>query len=424
MATCAGAVRRVRQGVSAVGVVSLTAALLPACSTRAASPGPQTTSSSCNSPDPGITAQTISVGAIFPSSGPQGSFFKAVGNGILARFYVANQAGGIGGRKLALQTADDGDGSIENLTAAQYLVGSSKVFGVIESSTNSDGSGAYLASHRVPVTGWAITPDWGRDLNMFGYGQSTSPLAGGEPVTRDAQFMKAHGATRVAVLGGGAAASVSFAQNFIKTLRPVGLTLAYQNLNEPLGQTDFSYDAEAMKRLGVDALYTGLDPTANINVFEAAETAGVALRTALLPAGYDARLATAYGKVLEGAYVGIDWRPFELPVPAHQEFEDALHAVAPNEFPGQLAMVGWLSANLFILGLQKAGASCPTRAAFIQKLRSVDGYTADGLLPPTDFSKVFGKMPTCYWEVQIHLGKFVPIGTNPYCGVLLKDYHP
>ena len=423
MATCIGAVRRVGHGVSVVGVASMTAILLPACSTSSAPAGPQATTTSCNSPDPGVNAQSINVGAIFPSSGPQGTFFKAVGNGILARFYVANQSGGIGGRKLVLQTADDGDGSIENLTAAQYLVGSSNVFGVIEASTNSDGGAPYLAAHHIPATGWAITPAWGRDLNMFGYGQSTSPLPGGEAVTRDAQFMKNHGGTRVAVLAGGAPASVTFAQNLIKTLGPLGLTLAYQNLNEPLGQTDFSYDAEAMKAAGVDALDTGLDPTANVNVFQAAEKAGVTFKAALLPAGYDARLAGAYGKVLEGAYVGIDWRPFELPVPAHKEFEDALHAVAPDEFPGQLAMVGWLSANLFILGLQKAGPSCPTRAAFIQNLRMVKGYTADGLLPSTDFSAVFGKAPTCYWELQFHNAKFVPVGTDPYCGVLLKDFH-
>ena len=405
-------------------MLSLTAVLLPACSTSSPSAAPATDSGSCSAPDPGVTASTINVGAIFPTSGPQGSFFKAVGSGILARFYVANQSGGIDGRKLVLQTADDGDGSIENVTAAQYLVGTSKVFGVIEASTNSDGSAPYLAAQHVPVTGWAITPDWGRDMNMFGYGLSTSPLAGGEPVTRAAQLLKSQGATRVAVLGGGASASISYATNFIKTLGPVGLTLAYQNLNEPLGQTDFSYDVEAMKRLGVDALFTGMDPTANINIFEAAQKVGLTFKSALLPAGYDSRLAAADGKVLEGADVEIDWRPFELPVPAHQQFENALHAVAPDEFPGQLAMVGWLSANLFILGLQKAGAACPTRGAFIQNLRQVKGYTADGLLPPTDFSKVFGQMPTCYWEVRIHDGKFVPLGTQPYCGVLLKDYHP
>jgi branched-chain amino acid transport system substrate-binding protein len=423
VATCTSAVRRARQGVSAVGVASLAAVLLPACSTGPSSTGRPAATTSCNSPDLGVTAQTINVGAIFPSSGPQGSFFKAVGSGIRARFYVANQSGGIAGRQLVLHTADDGDGSIENRTAAQYLVGTTKVFGVIEASTNSDGSAPYLAASHVPVTGWAITPAWGRDPNMFGYGLSTSPLPTGEPVTRAAQFMKAQGATRVAVLGGGASASISYATNFIKTLGPVGLTLAYQNLNEPLGQADFSYDVQAMKSLGVDALFTGMDPTANVNIFEAAQRIGLTFKSALLPAGYDSRLAAAYGKVLEGAVVEVDWRPFELPVPAHQEFKDALRAVAPTEFPGQLAMVGWLSANLFILGLQKAGAACPTRAAFIQNLRQVKGYTADGLLPPTDFSQVFGEMPTCYWEVRIHDSQFVPVGAQPYCGVLLKDYH-
>ena len=51
-------------------------------------------------------------------------------------------------------------------------------------------------------------------------------------------------------------------------------------------------------------------------------------------------------------------------------------------------------------------------------------YTADGLVPPTNFAEVFGKMPLCFWILQLHDSQFVPVSTEPTCGVLLKDYHP
>jgi branched-chain amino acid transport system substrate-binding protein len=155
-------------------------------------------------------------------------------------------------------------------------------------------------------------------------------------------------------------------------------------------------------------------------VYKAAAAIGLHFRLGMLPAGYDSRLAAAYGNVLAGAYVAIDWRPFELPVPAQQRFKTEMAAVAPSVFPGQLAMVGWLSADAFIRGLEAAGGACPTRAAFISNLRKVKGYTADGLLPPTDFSTVFGHMPLCYWELEIHPNGFTPSSSQPFCGTLFR----
>ena len=404
---------------AAVWVLGLSAALLSGCASGATATR-TASAASCSQPDPGMTKTAIELGAIYPTTGPQGSFFAAVGSGIEARFRAQNASGGIGRRRLQLVSADDGDGLLENESAAHYLVSVDHVFGIIEASTNSDGSGRYLHQLGIPVTGWGITPAWGQYLNMFGYRYSTSPNPNGEPTSTVAAFVKAHGGRRIAVLAGGAAASVTFARQIIETLPAYGLTLAYQNLNEPLGQTDYSFDAKAMQRAGVDTLVTGLDTFSNIDVYKAAEAIGLHFRLGMLPAGYDSRLAAADGSVLAGAYVAIDWRPFELPVPAHQEFKAEMAAVAPSVFPGQLAMVGWLSADTFIRGLEAAGVSCPTRAGFITNLRKVKGYTASGLLPPTDFAAVFGKMPLCYWELEIHQSGFSPSSSQPFCGTLYR----
>jgi branched-chain amino acid transport system substrate-binding protein len=407
---------------TAVAALSSIVVLVPlACSDDAST---RTDSSAACVSSPGVSASQIKVGGIFPTSGQQGPFFKAVGSGVKARFHAENENGGIGGRQLTFVAADDGDGELANLNAARDLVVRERVFGVIEVSTNADGSGRFLHSEGVPVTGWGITPAWGTYRNMFGYRHSTSPKPEGEAVTRSAQFVKDHGGKRVAVVAGGAAASINVANQFADAVRALGMKVGYKSTDVPLGSVDWGTYVQGIIDGRADTLYTGLAPVDSASLAKAAKAAGVTLKVLLLPAGYDDRFAATYGPDLEGAYIAVDWRPYELHVPAHDRFKTNLTAVAPDEFPSQLAMVGWLSADTFIRGLGAAGASCPRRDAFIRNLRGVKDYTADGLVPPTDFAAEFGRMPLCFFYVQLHDSHFVPVDDEPFCGVLLKDYEP
>jgi branched-chain amino acid transport system substrate-binding protein len=234
--------------------------------------------------------------------------------------------------------------------------------------------------------------------------------------------VKNHGGRRVAVVAGGAVASINVANQFADAVEALGMSVGYKTTDVPLGTTDWGLQVQGMIDGRVDTLYTGMAPVDSAGVVKAAKAAGLSLKVVLLPAGYDDRFAAAYGPDLEGAYIAVDWRPYELHVPAHDAFKANLEVVAPGEFPSQLAMVGWLSADAFIRGLQEAGTRCPTREAFITKLREVKDYTADGLLPPTDFEEVFGKMPLCFFYVQMHDSHFEAVDHEPFCGVLLKDY--
>jgi hypothetical protein len=80
---------------------------------------------------------------------------------------------------------------------------------------------------------------------------------------------------------------------------------------------------------------------------------------------------------------------------------------------------GWLSADLFIRGLEAAGKNL-TRASFIAKIRTVS-WDGGGLLPrPVDVSLAgFGKAPatSCAYFAQLKGSTFVPMnGGKPYCG--------
>ena len=61
--------------------------------------------------------------------------------------------------------------------------------------------------------------------------------------------------------------------------------------------------------------------------------------------------------------------------------------------------------------------SCPTRKAFINNLRLVKGYTADGWFPPLNFADVYNRPFFCAYYLQVVNKQFVPqFGGKQFCG--------
>jgi len=87
---------------------------------------------------------------------------------------------------------------------------------------------------------------------------------------------------------------------------------------------------------------------------------------------------------------------------------------------------GWLSADLFIKGLELAGRN-PTRQSYIAALRKVRHYTAGGLLPvASNFTLAkFGHASStnCAYLVRMEGRKFVPVPASgqPTCGRLIPN---
>jgi hypothetical protein len=124
------------------------------------------------------------------------------------------------------------------------------------------------------------------------------------------------------------------------------------------------------------------------------------------------------------AYIGIEFKPLEItPAPKGMaDFKAAMAQYKPDNPVNQSAAVGWLSANTFIEGLKAAGLNCPTQKAFINNLRMVKDYTADGFFDPVSFADVYNKPFQCVYYVQILNKAFVPaFGGKPVCGQLIKN---
>lgn len=64
-----------------------------------------------------------------------------------------------------------------------------------------------------------------------------------------------------------------------------------------------------------------------------------------------------------------DWKSLNLDLPEYAEFKDWLARTTEGAQPSQMALAGWLSADVFIRGLHEAGVECPVRGDFVNRLR-------------------------------------------------------
>ncbi len=365
---------------------------------------------------PGISPTTVKAGLLFPNSGPAATQFTDFRAGVDARFGLANSHGGVNGRTLAYDWADDTSNPATNLSAATSLVENSQDFAVIESSNVSSGSAAYLHNNGIPVIGSAAEVAWSQNDNMFTWSKY---LTDGPASLTWGNFVRNQGGRKAAVLRiAFNEASAIFAQKMTESLKAAGIDVVYTDQISVTG-TDPAAIATKIKNSGADVFAGGLTVDAFASIAAAVNRSQAPLKVAISAAGYDQKVLSAYGPQLAGTYVFVNIAPFEQHLPAHQTFINAMSVYAPQIQPPtrQVALTGWISADMFLRGLQEAGP-CPTRQSFITQLRNVHDYTADGLVaPPVDLSK-YREVAQCYIFLRVN-----PTGTAfevkqpaPYCG--------
>jgi hypothetical protein len=104
----------------------------------------------------GVTATAIHFGSIEYKAN-----YAGAEDGFNARIKRENDAGGVFGRKLVLDTViDDGQVADTDLTAAKTLVQQDNVFAVAPVMTAAFGGASYLNNAKVPFFGWSIEPRW------------------------------------------------------------------------------------------------------------------------------------------------------------------------------------------------------------------------------------------------------------------------
>lgn len=382
------------------------------------------TPAACDSP--GVTDDEIVVGAQISLTGTGAQIWAQALPGIEARFAQQNADGGVGGRQLRLEVGDDASDQQRGEQTARELIEGKDAFGLILNSQVSDPQGPYLEEAGIPVAGWPVTPAYGKHRNYFGYSGSSASDPSKVTSTVSGEFFESKGVTKLGVLAYNLASMRAAGENYGFVFKHVTGNDAVVFADAPVGSADWGVEAQKLKEAGIDGLYLPIGIQDAANAYEAALQAGVELKAVQFPAGYGPVALEQLGDRIEGATFSIDFAPYQLELPAHQVVLDALEEYAPdadvsNGMTSQPTTTGWLSADLFIRGLQEAGEECPTREAFIENLRKVTDYDGGGLLlEEIDFEESWDKPWTCFYYVTVTDGEFVPEEDQPFCGELLE----
>ncbi|MBL7487638.1 ABC transporter substrate-binding protein [Frankia sp. AgB1.9] len=377
--------------------------------------GARSAASSCTAP--GVTRTEVKAGLLFSDSGAGQSAFGAYRGGVDARLGIANAAGGIDGRTIVYSWRDDSSDPAQNLVGAQNLVQADGVLGLIEGTTVAAGSAQYLDGEDIPVVGVGGEIAWTEHANMFAWSYYTT-RTGSNSVWGD--FIRSQGGTRAVLINSAAGdATQNFHRQLSESLESAGVHID-QTFDVTAGMTNFDSLAQRMKAAHIDTLTGSVFPDALARILPAARAAGVNLKVVLAPLGYDPTLLTLIGPALAHTVMYLDFVPFELNTAAHSQLVSAMETYAPQVQPPaqESAAFGWLSADMFLRGLQAAGP-CPTRESFIRGLRAVRDYDGGGLLPHSvDFAVNRGQLSSCWDFVRVSDdgSRFIPLQPVARCG--------
>ncbi|SQE00356.1 MULTISPECIES: ABC transporter substrate-binding protein [unclassified Parafrankia] len=357
-----------------VGPLSLVAAIvvgaLTGCSTSGAGAG---ANGPCDSP--GVTADQVKFGFIFSDTGTGSEALSSARLGVDARIGLANEAGGVNGRRVTYDWRDDGASPATNVRVTQDL--SSSTFGLVGVTSSIGGSLDSLEKEGVPYVG-LTQPSYAKYPNVFAHLYDAAP----ETIGR---YFQANGGTKVAMVStGGSAFTEEVAGRYRSAFEAVGLQVA------PLIPFAASVDsparvAQQIAGSGANALmgFTTVDDLAAI--VQATRQANLALTSTVSTSGYDRGVLASTGPALRGVSFPVYFHPFEAGGPAIDRYRDAMTRFAPQAVQPEekFAMYGYIYADMFLRGLELAG-DCPTREGFISALRNVTDYDAGGLIEATD----------------------------------------
>ena len=403
-----------------LGVLVL-AVTLAACSSTTGQAVPTTGSSSTAgipssafSDTTGVTATTVTVGNV--STLFEG-LFKGAYLGTEAYAAYINSNGGIHGRKLAVDSYDDGYAGAPNKQYTQEAA--QKDFALVGGFSTFDSFGGTVLAANPGVPNVAVTLDTatGNLPNSF----SPQPASGGWQLGPITYFKNRYPADITHT--GALIADVPSAVSKWVAERAAMESIGYKVVYDPqfgITQTDFTQYVVSMRNAGVKILFLEQMPenyaaavvkALNQQDYHPAVVFGASTYSeALVPnSGGASAIDGGFLAQATSLYLGED----ATAIPAVNTFLTWIQKVSPGFKADLYTLYGWTSAELFTQALEAAGPN-PTRGSVLEQLRKVTSFNAGNLLATGNPA---GKVPaSCYIIGHIVNGQFQRLDDPPTTG--------
>ncbi|MGH9306246.1 MAG: ABC transporter substrate-binding protein [Acidimicrobiales bacterium] len=403
--------RRSKLAVTMVAVLGITAA---ACSNAV----PTATTNSSNAP--GVSAHEIIVGSLSTQSGPIAADFAPVVPGVKAYLDMINAQGGVDGRKINLKySLDDASQPTQNVDLARTLVGQDHVFAIVGVASFTFAAAPYLTQQGTPAFGYVVSKDWSPAPNLFG---SDGSVLAYPPGAMYAPYLaKKLSIGNVAVLAYNVPASADACSANIKQFQAEGIKVGYQNLATGIEGGTVTSDVLRMKQAGVGLVLSCMDVTGNVALSRALQQNGLGSVRQLWLNGYDRNVLQQYQSLMSGVYLLVQHVPFEAAqqfpgkFPGLDKYIATMNKYEPQYTYNEVALQGWLNADLFVKGLKAVGPNL-TQGKLVAAINKMTNFNGDGLIPPVNWKLAHTTTDA------VNCGAYVKAGTNKFDIVLNKGH--
>jgi ABC-type branched-subunit amino acid transport system substrate-binding protein len=359
----------------------------------------------------GVTSTSVQVANVSTLSL---GLFKGAQVGTQAYVDYVNSTGGVNGRKIVVNGADDGFTGAGNKQATQNALENDYAM-VGNFSLEDSFGGAVLAQNPgFPDVSQVLDDATNKLPNVY----SPIPLADGwasGPMTFYYNKFRSDASHAGAFLADSPSASQTWAgEKYVA--EKAGFTFVSEQTYTTT-QTDFTQQVIAMKNAGVKIIFMDQMP-ANYasSVLKALAEQNYHPQVLLGAATYSNQLVSDSGGAanVNGAYLSQNLALYlgadQAAVPAVGTFLHWVQVASPGFNPDLFTAYGWLSANLFVQALKNAGSD-PSRGSLLQALSKVTSFNGDGFNAPSD--PATKTPPNCYLIATVTNGQFVRSPANP-----------
>jgi ABC-type branched-subunit amino acid transport system substrate-binding protein len=361
---------------------------------------------------PGMTDKTITIGNSSDISGPVPGLFSAAQQATKAYVAYFNSTSSICGRKLQLNLYDSRTDA--GADQQSYLKMCDAVFAGVGSMSAFDSGGATTAQGcGLPdVRAASVTRE--RNACTTCYGADATDADEFENAVPDF-FVKNYrdASQRAAFLYLNAGAAAQNAQTQIAVEKKRGMKFLYTS---GIAVSEFNYGSyvQAMKDKGVKWVQFLGNYQNAVRLAQAMQQANFKPQVYLGdPTIYNQDYIKTGGSAVDGSVSFINFVPFEEAGGNReaQTYRQWLAQVAPGAEPTFFGLFAWSAAKLFVQQAIKLGGQL-TRASLINSMKSVHGWTADGMHAAQDIG---GKHNSSCWRfLQVQNGKWVPLKSRSY----------
>jgi ABC-type branched-subunit amino acid transport system substrate-binding protein len=357
--------------------------------------------------DDGVGTDKILFGQIAALSGPAQALGQGMREGLLAAFDEANRAGGIGGRKLALKSVDDGYEPEKTIEATKKIITEDKIFALVGSvGTPTSKAGQPIASAaKIPFIGPFTGAEFLRDpYNRYvinirsSYFQETEAWI--EHLTKDL------GITKIAILYQDDAFGLAGLEGVNRAMAKRHMAL--------VASGSFRRNTEAVKSALLDIMKAAPEAVVTVAPYKPVSkfiklAHQVNLNTLFVAISFVGSDALAKELAGEGAGVIVSQvvpfpRDSSLPVVA--AYQAALLALDKGAKPNFVSLEGYLVGRLVVETLKRLPGE-PTREGFLDAIAKAP-FDFDGVMLSYGPTKNQGSDQVYFTVLQAD-GSFKPV---------------